>query len=189
MSLVDPVGRCCPSSLREGKALAQVQPGPVQEPQRWAGMGGREDQVPLSPTASASPIKSLMGAPEAGAGGGAGPSRVMKKLGVLSITAKRGSPHPRARVQSNYSSSQPESIWAPSELFTGGAFVLVSIPHSPPEPSLEAQGCECQSEGGGPNPPPSAWPPSPQEHPGWCPSALPRAQRGGLCVPWAPLQN
>lgn len=168
MSLVDPVGRARATAMGLG---------------RWAGMGGREDKVPLSPTASASPIKSLMGAPEAGAGGGAGPSRVMKKLGVLSITAKRGSPRPRARVQSNYSSAQPESICAPSELFTGGAFVLVSIPHSPPEPSVEAQGCECQSGVGAQHPPPSAWPPSPPEHPGyWVPKLTPMGPaRPSLC--------
>lgn len=81
---------------------------------------------------SPSPIKCPVGSPQAEAGGGAEGSRVVKKIRVLSIAAKRGSarPHPFPAFNLITAPHSPNRSGLQPELFTGAAFVILSIPQS-----------------------------------------------------------
>lgn len=61
---------------------------------------------------------------------------------------------PLPSVQSNYSSSQPQSICSSQSCLPGAAFVLASIPHSPRSPAWRLRGVSA-SRGRQPKCPPS----------------------------------
>lgn len=69
-------------------------------------------------------------------------------------------------VQSNYSSSQPQSIQAPVGAVYPSSFVILSIPHKPP-----------RQPGG-----PSQWPRTPlHQHPSWHSGSFPTALKATAC--------
>lgn len=137
---------------------------------RWE---GGKMWVTSFPLPLPSPIQCLTGTPEAEAGGGAGPGRVVKKLRVLSIAAKRGSASPPFP-----------------------AFNLITAPHSPDRSGLQSELFTASSfcHRFHPPQPPAVRPghlyhhPSPIGLPSQCPGS-PRPGPKGHCNPWRQPQE